>query len=84
LGTYPLVPHPDTPASSIDAVDVRWFEPGNGTLILRYQVQGAAGLFIPHFAGRGRGSELWQTTCGELFLKEDIGEGYAEFNFSPS
>lgn len=84
MGTFPLIPHPDTPPKAIDAVDVRWFEPGNGTLILRYQVKGSAALSVPAFAGKGRGSELWQTTCGELFLKDAAGEGYTEFNFSPS
>lgn len=79
--TFTLVPHPDTPPKGIQGVDARWFESG-GKLILRYQVNGVDALAVPSFAGKGRGDELWQTTCFELFLRD--GEGYREFNFSPS
>lgn len=84
LRSLPLVPHPDTPPKGIDGVDVRWFEPGDGTLLLRYQIKGAEALSVPAFAGKGRAQDLWQATCGELFLRDAAGEGYAEFNFSPS
>jgi hypothetical protein len=84
LGTYPLIPHPDMPPRNIDAVDVRWFEPGDGTLILRYQIKGAAALVVPAFAGKGRADDLWHTTCCELFLRGPKGERYVELNFSPS
>jgi hypothetical protein len=83
LGTYRLISHPDTPPKGIDGVEVRWFEAG-GKLILRYQVKGVDALSVPAFAGKGRGDDLWQTTCGELFLKDAQGQGYTEFNFSPS
>lgn len=65
-------------------MDVRWFEAGDGRLILRWQVKRVDALLLPPFAGKGRGSELWQTTCFELFLKDSEGEGYTELNFSPS
>ena len=83
MGTYPLIPHPDTPPRGIHGVDLRWFEAGD-KLILRYQVNGLAALSLPPFAGKGRGDELWRTTCCELFLHDREGSGYREFNFSPS
>jgi hypothetical protein len=81
LGTHRLIPHPDTPPRGIERVDVRWFEAAE-RLILRYQVTGVDALCVPAFGGKGRGDELWQTTCFELFLRD--AEGYREFNFSPS
>ena len=79
-----LVPHPDTPARGVYGIDVRWLETGDGLLVLRWVVRGVDTLVVPPFAGKGRGEGLWQTTCGELFLKDSDGEGYREFNFSPS
>ncbi len=84
LHTHSLIPHPDTPARAIHGIEVRWFEKGDGRLILRFQVNGVDALALPPFAGKGRADELWRTTCFELFLKDDAGAGYAEFNFSPS
>lgn len=79
-----LIPHSDHPAKAISGVEFRWFEPGDGTLILRWQVFGVEALAIPAFAGKGRGEDLWRTTCFELFLRDAAGKGYIEFNFSPS
>lgn len=82
MGTHRLIAHPDSPPQAVRRVDVRWFESGE-RLILRYQVTGIDRLLVPPFAGKGRGEDLWQTTCFELFLK-DAGGAYREFNFSPS
>lgn len=82
--SFELIAHPDTPPMGIHGVDVRWFEPGDGTLVLRWQVKGVEALRVPAYAGKGRADELWRTTCGELFLKDEVGSGYREFNFSPS
>lgn len=79
-----LVPHPQSPPRGIHGIDVRWFETGEGRLVLRWLVKGVEALAVPGFAGKGRGEDLWQTTCGELFLKDREGAGYREFNFSPS
>jgi hypothetical protein len=65
-------------------VDVRWTEFENGTLMLRWMVNGLDALVVPAFGGKGRADELWTTTCFELFLKDFGGTGYEEFNFSPS
>ena len=82
--TLALIPHPGAPPKAVEGVDVRWFEARDGKLVLRWLVKGAAAIVVPPFAGKGRGDELWQTTCGELFLKDRDGAGYREFNFSPS
>jgi hypothetical protein len=82
--TVRLIPHPETPARGIHGIDVRWFETRDGTLVLRWLVNGVDALSVPPFAGKGRGDELWQTTCCELFLRDREGTGYREFNFSPS
>jgi hypothetical protein len=82
--TVSLVPHPTNPPRAVHGVDVRWFEKGDGRLVLRWLVNGADAVKVPPFAGKGRGDDLWQTTCGELFLKDRAGPGYREFNFSPS
>lgn len=84
MGTFTLKPHPDTPPKAIHGVEVRWFEVHDGRLILRWQVKNVDALALPDFAGKGRGDNLWRTTCGELFLKDESGNGYREFNFSPS
>lgn len=55
----------------------------DGRLMLRFRVDGAGNLMVPPFRGRGRGQDLWKTTCFELFLY-DGGGRYREFNFSPS
>lgn len=82
--TVSLVPHPDTPARGVNGVQVRWYETSDRQFVLRWVIMGVDALAVPPFAGKGRGEELWQTTCGELFLKDRDGPGYREFNFSPS
>lgn len=79
LSSHPL--HPPLEVTSVEARvlshDARW-------MTLRWRVEGAQRLVVPPFAGKGRADGLWQATCFELFVKPDGGEGYAEFNFSPS
>jgi len=79
-----LVPHPQSPPSQVSSVTVRWFQPGNGALLIRWLVEGVDALLVPPFAGSGRANDLWKKTCFELFLKDREGEGYAEYNFSPT
>jgi hypothetical protein len=82
--TVKLVPHPDSPARGVNGVQVRWYQTRDRQLVLRWVITGVDALAVPPFAGKGRGEDLWQTTCGELFLKDREGPGYREFNFSPS
>jgi hypothetical protein len=79
-----LIPHPQSPPGAIHRIDVRWFQTGAGQLVLRWVVNGVEALAVPSFAGKGRGEDLWRTTCGELFLRNSEGGGYRELNFSPS
>jgi hypothetical protein len=41
-------------------------------------------LRIPPPCAARRAERLWEHTCCELFIAETAGEGYVEFNFSPS
>lgn len=79
-----LVPHPEHPPRAVRGVAVRWhFAPG-GRFLLRFLVDGVDALDLPQFAGRARADDLWRATCFEMFVGRAGGEGYAEFNFSPS
>ena len=83
METHRLVPHPNFAPGEVKDVSVRWADVPGGRVMLRYMVDGAGSLVVPPFQGRGRGDDLWKTTCFELFLYD--GEGrYREFNFSPS
>jgi hypothetical protein len=56
-----------------------------GRLALRFAVTGdIADLAIPELANPGRAHELWKHTCFEVFMRTEQGEGYYEFNFSPT
>jgi hypothetical protein len=80
---WKLVPHPETPPSSIGAVDVELFMTGGNNMQLCYAVTGS-GLLLPERRSRERADGLWTMTCFELFLRPvDVG-AYFEFNFSPS
>lgn len=81
--TFTLACHPATPARGIEAVTGR-LTPEADWVRLRWRIDGAQGLVVPPFAGKGRADNLWQTTCFELFVANPAGEGYAEFNLSPS
>lgn len=54
-------------------------------LQLVYRVSGLADLVcLARAASPVRRDELWRRTCAELFVADPLGEGYLEFNFSPS
>ena len=84
MQTHRLSAHPAHPPSAIRAVEARVGIADGGWLRLRWRVEGAAGLVLPRFAGRGRADGLWRTTCFELFCRRSSGEEYAEINLSPS
>ncbi len=84
MQTHELVPHIACPPRRVSAVTVYLAQHHPGWLWLRWRIDTARWLKVPPFAGSGRADELWQTTCFELFLKPHGGEGYCEFNFSPS
>ncbi len=66
----------------MDRVEVE-IERGEASLTLRYQVIGdLARLRLPNFARTGRADGLWRSTCFEVFVKPEGGEGYLECNFA--
>ena len=75
--------HPDSRCDAVSGIEVEIARAGD--LLLRYVVTGKPGdLVIPAIAAPRRADELWRDTCFEAFLREPSGEGYIEFNFSPS
>jgi hypothetical protein len=77
-----LLPHPDHPPRAVQGIEVT-ADIGHGPSVLTYRVVGDLPLF-PERAAPERTDELWKHSCFELFVKPMDGEGYAEFNFSPS
>jgi hypothetical protein len=84
LETFELVAHPAHPPLAVTGVSARLLALDANWLTLRWRVEGAARLVLPSLAGKGRADGLWQATCFELFVRPGGGEGYAEFNLSPS
>ncbi|WP_343520446.1 DOMON-like domain-containing protein [Sphingomonas sp.] len=79
-----LTRHPDTPAALVEAVHAELaMTEADGVLLTFYITPGAA-LAVPDRTSPGRADGLWQRTCCELFLKPTGGDGYFEFNLSPS
>ena len=81
---HKLLPHPSRPSDAVSSVEARIIGRDAQWLRVRWRTEGAQGLVVPAFAGKGRADELWKTTCFELFLKPAGGEAYCEFNLSPS
>ena len=80
-----LTPHPDHPPRAIRDVTVDMERNREGQLSLWYMVFGDLNeLWLPQVSEGARVDGLWRTTCFELFIREPEGNGYVEFNFSPS
>lgn len=78
-----LTPHPSTPSPAVRALTVEARREG-GRLVLIYRLAGDLGdLAIPAAAEPERTDGLWEHTCFEAFLSAE-GDGYLEFNLSPS
>jgi len=81
---WALSPHPAHPPSAVESVTARVIGADEFWLRLRWRIEGARVLVVPPFAGKGRADALWQTTCFEVFLREEGADAYSEFNLSPS
>jgi predicted GIY-YIG superfamily endonuclease len=81
--SFSLVPHPDALPVALSKVDVR-IRQADGSIMLRYEAEPSATIVCPPQSASKRTDGLWQTTCFELFIKDCEGQGYTEFNFSPS
>lgn len=66
-------------------MEIRGEIANDGKLWVRYHLEGKiCDLTLPEPCESGRADCLWQTTCFELFLREEGHPNYTEFNFSPS
>ncbi|RSY88587.1 hypothetical protein DAH66_03755 [Sphingomonas koreensis] len=79
-----LAPHPDTPPRSVRSVDVELSMTDAERVLLTFYIAPGEALAAPDPASPARTDGLWQRTCCELFLKPGGGDGYVEFNLSPS
>ena len=78
-----LYRHPETPAGGIHAVEAELLRIPGGA-VAEFRLTGdMSRLVLPPPTQPGRADDLWRTTCFELFVADD-GEGYREFNLSPS
>jgi hypothetical protein len=81
----PLTSHPESPSLAVNELWVEVTQSRRNLVTLWYTVYGdVAELVIPPPAEPLRTGGLWESTCFELFVRPDTGEGYDEFNFSPS
>ncbi len=80
-----LICHPDTPAVTLETIEVHTKRLENGRLWFRYHVEGqldALELDEPRPPERTDG--LWKSTCFEVFLRGIGDVSYLEYNFAPS
>jgi hypothetical protein len=81
----PLKRHPDSLGVAASHIEVEVARPRADRLVLSYVVTGKiSGIRMPVVVAAARGEELWQHTCFEAFVRASSGDGYYEFNFSPS
>ena len=79
-----LLCHPHSPSRVARAVAADAARTSDGKLSLRYALHGDVGrMNVPPPAPPRIGWKLWRRTCCEVFVRAG-GEGYHEFNFSPS
>lgn len=78
-----LVRHPDTPAGAIHTVEAELRRVPGGAIASFWAIGDLSRLVIPPPVSPERTDDLWRTTCFELFVAGD-GDGYREFNLSPS
>jgi hypothetical protein len=80
-----LVAHPDNPAGLRQSVAATLTHGADGSLAVTYEIRGAIDeLRLPTCEHPAPNEALWSTTCCELFVAAADGNGYREFNFSPS
>ena len=80
-----LACHPDTPSQAVQGIEVVLGVAPSDILTLSFALQGnLSSVRIPEPHPPRRLDGLWRHTCCEVFLMEEGGPGYREFNFSPS
>ena len=79
-----LQPHPDTPCAAIESLDIELRRSAGGMLSLTWRILGSVDVLrIPDPAAAIRTDDLWRHMCFETFV-HTAGEGYREYNLSPS
>jgi hypothetical protein len=82
--TADLIRHPTTDCDPIRRIGVEMSR-ARDALLLSYRIEGEVSrLSMPVAGPAQRADDLWQHSCFEAFLRAAGGEGYHEFNFSPS
>lgn len=84
MQAYRLIPHPSSPSVSVSAVEVRVGQGDHAWLHLRWRIEDAGSVVLPAITSKRRADGLWQTTCFEMFLKQQGSAEYSEWNLSPS
>ena len=80
-----LVPHPQTPSSSVRSVSAQVVKTAGDRLAVTYAIEGDLDrVRIPSQRPPQRAERLWQHTCCEMFVARKGSTAYHEFNFSPS
>lgn len=81
----PLLCHPHCESGPVAKMTASFRRPSPDVLRLSYKVRGDVGQIVLPPATHGQRTDgLWRHTCFEMFVKPMKGEGYFEFNFSPS
>lgn len=81
----PLFCHPATPAPIVSRIDASVEFLAEDRIVFRYCLRGdMARLRVPPENMPARADLLWEHTCFEAFVALEEGNGYREFNFSPS
>ncbi|HEY2178231.1 MAG TPA: DOMON-like domain-containing protein [Caulobacteraceae bacterium] len=80
-----MVIHPSFRAPAVERIEAEAWRPAPRRLALRFVLIGDIdALFVPAAAAPARVDGLWRRTCFEAFVATGPGEGYFEFNVSPS
>lgn len=80
-----LKQHPNTPDDAVSGIEVEAARLEPRGLRLRFVVGGDIDRVLwPEPAPPARADDLWKHTCFEAFVKAGEGDGYFEFNLSPS
>ncbi len=81
-----LLAHPYTPGEWVWSIAAEVQLDAPATLVCRYELHGEVSrLRVPAARTGRRADGLWQHTCFEVFAAAaQAGQGYYEFNFSPS
>ena len=80
-----LICHPDTPAITVEAIEVCAERLESGRLRFRFHIDSSLkALALGEAKPPERADRLWKSTCFEAFLRSSRDGGYLEYNFAPS